>query len=81
MILASNADVIIASIDVFLVSLSTNQMRCVTFSFRENFHVVNLHWVLVGFSIPPRENVALTFVNVGSRNARQIAIVDFTFQH
>lgn len=43
MILASNAKVVVPTVHIFLVVLSANQMGRVTFSFRENLNVVNLH--------------------------------------
>lgn len=81
MIRASHTDVVVAFVDVFLVLLAADQMRCVTLAFREHFNIIDFHRVFVVFVVAPRKNVTATVVDVVFYNARKIAVVNFTLKH
>lgn len=51
--LTSDANVVVALVDVLLVSFTADQMRCVAFTFGENFNVVNFHHVFEAFRVSP----------------------------
>lgn len=78
---ASNANVVVASVDVFFVLFAVYQMLRVTFAFRKNLHVFDFQSVFKIFGWTPRKDWTSGVINVVGLNAGKITVVDFGFKH